>query len=49
MGAYYYFLLITVEIKYTIKTHQDFKFMYVYALRCMNESLYVQVVGRHRG
>jgi hypothetical protein len=27
--TYYYFLLNTDDIKYTIKTHQDFKFMYV--------------------
>ena len=29
IGTYYYFLLNTDDIKYTIKTHQDFKFMYV--------------------
>ena len=33
---YYYFLLNTDDIKYTIKTHPDFKFMYV----CMY-SMYV--------
>ena len=29
IGTYYYFLLNTDDIKYTIKTHQDSKFMYV--------------------
>ena len=27
---YYYFLLNTDDIKYTIKTYQDFKFMYIF-------------------
>ena len=39
IGTYYYFLLNTDDIKYTIKTHQDLKFMYV----CMYV-LYVQEV-----
>jgi hypothetical protein len=35
IGTYYYFLLNTDDIKYTIKTHQDFKFMYVCMYVCM--------------
>jgi len=34
VGTYYYFLLNTDDIKYTIKIHQDFKFMYVSVLAC---------------
>ena len=34
IGTYYYILLNTDDIKYTIKTHQDFKFMYVCIYIC---------------
>ena len=34
IDTYYYFLLNTDDIKYTIKTNQDFKFMYVCMLVC---------------
>ena len=39
--TYYYFLLNTDDIKYTIKTYQDFKFMYVCMYVCIANIWYV--------
>ena len=45
IGTYYYFLLNTDDIKYTTKTHQDLKFMYV----CMYVCMYIMNVWRQAG